>query len=98
MHGRGGRWKALLTKRNIKALEHQEFWDNVRGLLKVEPFGRHRSFYLRCNAITAFHNGNFIPTVKHGGGSMWGCFTTAGPGRLAVNLYHKILDENVIRP
>ncbi len=54
--------------------------------------------------VCLFHKKNFIPTVKHVGGSVmvWGCFAASGPGRLAIidgtmnsALYQKILKENV---
>ena len=39
-----------------------------------------------CKANNAFHHKNVIPAVKHGGGSVmvWGCFASAGTGRLVI--------------
>uniref|UniRef100_A0A9J7YJZ1 Tc1-like transposase DDE domain-containing protein n=1 Tax=Cyprinus carpio carpio TaxID=630221 RepID=A0A9J7YJZ1_CYPCA len=48
----------------------------------------------------------FVPTVKHGGGSimLWGCFSAAGTGQLVaiegkINSakYRDILDENLLQ-
>ncbi|KAI3354553.1 hypothetical protein L3Q82_019047 [Scortum barcoo] len=50
--------------------------------------------------------GQYIPTVKHGGGSimLWGCFSVAGTGKLVriegkmnAAMYRDILDENLLQ-
>uniref|UniRef100_A0A8C5LZM2 Tc1-like transposase DDE domain-containing protein n=1 Tax=Leptobrachium leishanense TaxID=445787 RepID=A0A8C5LZM2_9ANUR len=52
---------------------------------------------------TAHQHQNFIPTVKHGGGSImvWGCFAASGPGRIVVidgkMNSREILDDNVMQ-
>ena len=54
---------------------------------------------------TSHHPENTIPTVKHGGGSMlWGCFSSAGTGKLVRiegmmdgTKYREILEGNLFQ-
>ena len=72
--------KPLLTKRNIRdhltfaqntLMTPQAFCNNVLielNVVKVDLFGR-RGPVKSDVKVTAFHNQNIIPAVKHGGGS-----------------------------
>jgi hypothetical protein len=50
----------------------------------MELFGSNSKHYVWCKLNTAHHPQNITPTVKHGGGNimLWGCFSSAGPGKL----------------
>ena len=61
---------------------------------KIELFGLNAKHHIWRKSGT-------IPTVKHGGGSMWRCFSEAGTGRLVRiegrmngDKYIEIPDEN----
>jgi hypothetical protein len=51
---------------------------------KIELFGHQGKRYVWCKPNIAHHPENIIPTVKHGGVSImqWGCFSSAGTGKL----------------
>lgn len=114
-HGCKPRRKPLLSKKNVSARlkyaqDHmdkpQAFWDNVLWTdeSKIELFSYNHQRYVWRKKNTAFEHKNLVPTVKHGGGSImvWGCFSSKGPGQLALIdgrmdsvMYQQILDENI---
>ena len=115
LHGRCVRRKPLLSKRNTKARlkfargsvdKEQDFWNNVLWTdeSKIELFGHQNRGHVWRTPNTAFQEKNFIPTVKHGGGSVmvWGCFAAAGPGQLTIiesimnfTVYQRMLEQHV---
>ena len=69
-------------------------------------FGPMDQRYVWRRKNKAYDEKNTLPTVKHGGGSimLWGCFASAGTGKLqrvqgTMNSlqYQEILDENVMQ-
>ncbi|KAK3535081.1 hypothetical protein QTP70_003026 [Hemibagrus guttatus] len=74
--------------------------------MKLELFGLNGKCHVWRKPDTAHHLANIIPTVKNGGSSimLWGCFSTAGTGRLVrmdgkmnAAMYRDILDENLLQ-
>uniref|UniRef100_A0A669BVS3 Tc1-like transposase DDE domain-containing protein n=1 Tax=Oreochromis niloticus TaxID=8128 RepID=A0A669BVS3_ORENI len=72
---------------------------------KMELFGQNAKRYVWRKTNTAHHSEHTIPTVKYGGGSimLWGCFSSAGPGKLVRvegkmdgAKYRAILEENLL--
>ena len=60
-------------------------WKKVlwSGEATIELFGHQGKCYVWHKHNTSHHPESNIPTVKHGGGSMlWGCFSSAGTGKL----------------
>ena len=57
------------------------FWSDDT---KIELFGHQGQRYSWRKPNTSHHPENTIPTVKHGGGNimLWGCFSSAGTGKL----------------
>jgi hypothetical protein len=73
---------------------------------KIELFGHHEKRYVWRKPITFHHPENNIPIVKHCRGSimLWGCFSTAGPGKLVRiegimdgTKYREVLEGNLFR-
>uniref|UniRef100_A0A8C5MCY2 Transposase n=1 Tax=Leptobrachium leishanense TaxID=445787 RepID=A0A8C5MCY2_9ANUR len=86
----------------------QKFWDSVLWTdeTKLELFGLMDQRYVWRRKNKAYEEKNTLPTVKHGGGSimLWGCFASAGTGKLqrvqgTMNSlqYQEILDDNVMQ-
>uniref|UniRef100_A0A8C5QEC7 Transposase n=1 Tax=Leptobrachium leishanense TaxID=445787 RepID=A0A8C5QEC7_9ANUR len=86
----------------------QKFWDSVLWTdeTKLERFGPMDQRYVWRRKNKAYEEKNTLPTVKHGGGSimLWGCFASAGTGKLqrvqsTMNSlqYQEILDDNVMQ-
>ncbi|KAI5624964.1 hypothetical protein C0J50_15440, partial [Silurus asotus] len=86
----------------------QKFWDSVLWTdeTKLELFGPMDQRYVWRRKNKAYEEKNTLPTVKHGGGSImiWGCFASAGTGKLqrvqgTMNSlqYQEILDDNVMQ-
>uniref|UniRef100_A0A8C5Q6X8 Transposase n=1 Tax=Leptobrachium leishanense TaxID=445787 RepID=A0A8C5Q6X8_9ANUR len=86
----------------------QKFWDSVLWTdeTKLELFGPMDQRYVWRRKNKAYEEKNTLPTVKHGGGSimLWGCFASAGTGKLqrvqgTMNSlqYQEILDDNVMQ-
>uniref|UniRef100_A0A8C5QAL0 Transposase n=1 Tax=Leptobrachium leishanense TaxID=445787 RepID=A0A8C5QAL0_9ANUR len=117
LHARTPRRTPLLSPKNKKsrlqyAKSHvdkpQTFWDSVLWTdeTKLELFGSMDQRYVWRRKNKAYEEKNTLPTVKHGGGSimLWGCFASAGTGKLqrvqgTMNSlqYQEILDDNVIQ-
>uniref|UniRef100_A0A8C5LSG7 Transposase n=1 Tax=Leptobrachium leishanense TaxID=445787 RepID=A0A8C5LSG7_9ANUR len=87
---------------------HIKFWDSVLWTdeTKLELFGPMDQRYVWRRKNKAYEEKNNLPTVKHGGGSimLWGCFASAGTGKLqrvqgTMNSlqYQEILDDNVMQ-
>uniref|UniRef100_A0A8C9ZJ07 Transposase n=1 Tax=Sander lucioperca TaxID=283035 RepID=A0A8C9ZJ07_SANLU len=57
---------------------------------KITLFGNNAKRYVWRKSNTAHHPEHTIPTVKHGGGSImvWACFSSAGTGKMDVNIPH----------
>uniref|UniRef100_A0A8C5MCI0 Transposase Tc1-like domain-containing protein n=1 Tax=Leptobrachium leishanense TaxID=445787 RepID=A0A8C5MCI0_9ANUR len=73
---------------------------------KLELLGPMDQRYVWRRKNKAYEEKNTLPTVKHGGGSimLWGCFASAGTGKLqrvqgTMNSlqYQEILDDNVMQ-
>uniref|UniRef100_A0A8C5MN72 Transposase n=1 Tax=Leptobrachium leishanense TaxID=445787 RepID=A0A8C5MN72_9ANUR len=117
LHARTPRRTPLLSPKNKKsrlqyAKSHvdksQTFWDSVLWTdeTKLELFGPMDQRYVWRRKNKAYEEKNTLPTVKHGGGSimLWGCFASAGTGKLqhvqgTMNSlqYQEILDDNVMQ-
>uniref|UniRef100_A0A8C5PIU7 Transposase n=1 Tax=Leptobrachium leishanense TaxID=445787 RepID=A0A8C5PIU7_9ANUR len=117
LHARTPRRTPLLSPKNKKsrlqyAKSHvdkpQKFWDSVLWTdeTKLELFGPMDQRYVWRRKNKAYEEKNTLPTVKHGGGSimLWGCFASAGTGKLqrvqgTMNSlqYQEILDDNVMQ-
>uniref|UniRef100_A0A8C5QS12 Transposase n=1 Tax=Leptobrachium leishanense TaxID=445787 RepID=A0A8C5QS12_9ANUR len=117
LHARTPRRTPLLSPKNKKsrlqyAKSHvdkpQKFWDSVLWTdeTKLELFGPMHQRYVWRRKNKAYEEKNTLPTVKHGGGSimLWGCFASAGTGKLqrvqgTMNSlqYQEILDDNVMQ-
>ncbi|KAL7855533.1 hypothetical protein AOLI_G00191370 [Acnodon oligacanthus] len=78
------------------------FWSDET---KIELFGQKTKRYVWRRINTAHHSEHTIPTVKYGGGSivLWGCFSSAGTGRLVRvdgkmdgAKYRAVLEENLL--
>lgn len=115
LHGRRPRRTPLHKPRHVAARlnfaetfldKENNFWDRVlwSDETKVELFGHNNVKKIWRKDGEAFLPKNTVPTVKHGGGSMmfWGCFSSAGPGKLIAikgimksSDYITILDENL---
>uniref|UniRef100_A0AAX7TUF7 Uncharacterized protein n=1 Tax=Astatotilapia calliptera TaxID=8154 RepID=A0AAX7TUF7_ASTCA len=68
-------------------------------------FGQNAKHYVWRKTNTTHHSEHTIPTVKYGGGSisLWGCFSSAGTGKLVRvdgkmdgAKYRAILEENLL--
>ncbi|KAG2456995.1 TCB1 transposase, partial [Polypterus senegalus] len=116
LFGRVARRKPLLSKRHMAArLEfakrHLKDSQTMRNKIlwsdetKIELFGVNARLHVWRKPGTTHHQGNTIPTVKHGGNIMlWRCFSAAGIGRLVrikgkmtTAMYRDILDENLLQ-
>uniref|UniRef100_A0A8C5PDE5 Transposase n=1 Tax=Leptobrachium leishanense TaxID=445787 RepID=A0A8C5PDE5_9ANUR len=110
LHARTPRRTPLLSPKNKKSRLHkpQKFWDSVLWTdeTKLELFGPMDQRYVWRRKNKAYEEKNTLPTVKHGGGSimLWGCFASAGTGKLqrvqgTMNSlqYQEILDDNVMQ-
>uniref|UniRef100_A0A8C5N259 Transposase n=1 Tax=Leptobrachium leishanense TaxID=445787 RepID=A0A8C5N259_9ANUR len=117
LHARTPRRTPLLSPKNKKsrlqnAKSHEDkpqtFWDSVLWTdeTKLELFGPMDQRYVWRRKNKAYEEKNTLSTVKHGGGSimLWGCFASAGTGKLqrvqgTMNSlqYQEILDDNVMQ-
>uniref|UniRef100_A0A8C5QZS5 Transposase n=1 Tax=Leptobrachium leishanense TaxID=445787 RepID=A0A8C5QZS5_9ANUR len=116
LHARTPRRTPLLSPKNKSRLQYakshvdkpQKFWDRVLWTdeTKLELFGPMDQRYVWRRKNKAYEEKNTLPTVKHGGGSimLWGCFASAGTGKLqrvqgTMNSlqYQEILDDNVMQ-
>uniref|UniRef100_A0A8C5N0N9 Transposase n=1 Tax=Leptobrachium leishanense TaxID=445787 RepID=A0A8C5N0N9_9ANUR len=117
LHARTPRRTPLMSPKNKKsrlqyAKSHvdkpQKFWDSVLWTdeTKLELFGPMDQRYVWRRKNKAYEEKNTLPTVTHGGRSimLWGCFASAGTGKLqrvqgTMNSlqYQKILDDNVMQ-
>ena len=62
----------------------QTYERRYSGQMRLEQFGHQGKHYVWRTPKTSHHPKNNIPTVKHGGGRimLWGCFSSAGTGKL----------------
>ncbi|KAG2469321.1 TC1A transposase, partial [Polypterus senegalus] len=113
LYGRVARRKILLSKRHMAA--HLEFAkrhlkdsQTMRNKIlwsdetKIELFGANARRHIWRKPGTAHHQGNTIPTVKHGDGSimLWGAGTVRLvriKGKMTAAMYRNILDENLLQ-
>ena len=70
---------------------------------KIELFGINSTRRIWRKRNAEYNPKNTIPTVKHGGGNLWGCFSAKGTGRLhciegRMNwaMYREILGNNLL--
>ncbi len=114
LYGRVARQKSLLSARHMKKhlkdskmVTNKILWSDET---KIELLGLNSKRYVWRKPGTAHHLSNTVPTVKHGGGSMWGGVgwggggSAAGTGRLVAiegkmnaAKYRDILDENLLQ-
>uniref|UniRef100_A0A6I8RU66 Transposase n=1 Tax=Xenopus tropicalis TaxID=8364 RepID=A0A6I8RU66_XENTR len=115
LYGRVARRKPLLTENHKSRLQFAtshvgdtaNMWKKVlwSDETKMELFGQNAKRYVWQKTNTAHHSEHTIPTVTYGGGSimLWGCFSSAGTGKLVRvdgkmdgAKYRAILEENLL--
>ena len=88
LYVRVARKKPLLKEKNKRTHvgDSPNIWKKVlwSDETKIWLFGHQGKRYIWRNPNTSHHPENTIPTMKHGGGSimLWGCFSSAGSGKL----------------
>ena len=83
----------------------EEAWEKVMWSdeTKIELFGINSTRRVWRKRNAEYNPKNTIPTVKHGGGMLWGCFSAKGTGRLhriegRMNgaMYREIWGDNLL--